>query len=269
MHWQAATTTILNTLVQQPRLGLITDIDGTISPIVAVPDAAFVTPRNLELLQALQPHLALTAVISGRTVTDTQKMVNLPGLVYIGNHGIEWWSNGQATIAPEVISYRPTLEAALKDIEPHLLPGMLLEDKGVTLSVHYRLTEQPDSVEDSFAPILQYIATQHGLSLFLGRRVFELRPPVQVNKGSALYTLVTQHHLDGAIYLGDDTTDVDALRMARRLREELTCYALGVGVESEHMPAALRETADLLVSGVQDVEAFLTWLLKARIASST
>jgi trehalose 6-phosphate phosphatase len=261
MHWKSST--LLTKLVSYPRLGLVTDVDGTISPIVDRPDAARVTPRCRELLQALQRHLALVAVISGRAAQDVQAMVDLAGVQVVGNHGLEWWCDGQVEIAPAVAAYRPALEAAAATVHTHLVPGMFVEDKGATLSIHYRRTADPAATADRLAALLPEIAGEHNLKIFRGNMIFELRPPVGIDKGSAFRQLVEKHQLDAALYLGDDTTDVDALRMARRLRDSATCYALGLGVESDHMPPALRDQADLLLSGVQDVEAFLAWLLNA------
>ncbi|MBN2469850.1 MAG: trehalose-phosphatase, partial [Anaerolineae bacterium] len=85
--WQADHP-LLQALLRAARLGIITDVDGTISPIVDDPDAARVTPRNRELLAALAGHLALVAVVSGRAAGDVQARVNLPDLVYVGNHGL-------------------------------------------------------------------------------------------------------------------------------------------------------------------------------------
>lgn len=269
MYWQAATSTLLGPVVSSARVGLVTDVDGTISPIVNHPDAAQVTPRSRALLADLRSHLALVAVISGRAAADVRERVGIPGLVYVGNHGLEWWAGERIEIAPEAAAFRPALEAALDAIRGEQGPGMLVEDKGATLSVHYRQTADPAAVSARLAPVLANLAGQHGLKLFQGRMVFEIRPPVDVNKGSAFQHLIARHNLDAALYLGDDTTDVDALRAARRLREEATCYAVGLGVESAHMPPAVRDHADLLLAGVQDVEAFLSWLLIARSASST
>jgi trehalose 6-phosphate phosphatase len=263
MHWQDARSTSLQRLLDAARPGVITDVDGTISPIVAHPDAAQVTPRSRDLLRDLHAHLALVAVISGRAVADVQARVNLPELVYVGNHGLEWWIDGQVQLAPEAAAHRPALEAALDAVRALQVPGMIVEDKGATLSVHYRQTSDPDTVAATFTPILQRIADERGLKLFQGRLVFEVRPPIQVNKGSAFSDLITYYHLDAAIYLGDDTTDVDALIMARRLRESGACYALGLGVTADETPPAVLDHADLLADGVQDVEAFLAWLLSA------
>jgi trehalose 6-phosphate phosphatase len=267
MSWQ--TSPLLTRLVDYTRLGLVTDVDGTISYLVEQPDAARVTPHSRDLLQALQRHLALVAVISGRAARDVQAMVDLPGVVIIGNHGLEWWRDGSVEIAPLAAAYRPALEAAAAAIRTRPLPGLFVEDKGATLSIHYRRTADPAATASWLADFLPEIAGEHNLKVFQGNMIFELRPPVGIDKGSAFQQLVERHRLDAAVYLGDDTTDVDALRMARHLRDGGTCYAVGLGVASDHTPPALRDAADLLLSGVQDVETFLGWLLNAVIASST
>ena len=268
-HWQTAIPSTLQRLVGQPSLGLVTDLDGTISPIVADPDAAQVTPRNRDLLRALQPYLALVAVISGRAVTDTRDRVNLPGLIYVGNHGLEWWAGDWIEIVPEARAYRPALEAALREIQSAQVAGLRIEDKGVTLSIHYRQTADPHGFEAAYLPTILAIATRHSLKLVQGRMVFELRPPLAINKGSAFFRLVQHDQLHAALYLGDDTTDADALIMARRMRQDGTCDALGLAVVSDDTPKSVRDSADLFLSGVSDVEAFLSWLLSARKASST
>jgi trehalose 6-phosphate phosphatase len=268
-YWQSAISSTLQRLIDKPRLGLVTDVDGTISPIVTDPDAAQVTPRNRELLRSLQPYLALVAVISGRAVVDVRDRVNVPELIYVGNHGLEWWAGDHVEIAPEAQTYRPALEAALEEIRSGQIPGMRIEDKRATLSVHYRQAANPRAFEAAFSPTIRRIAAQHGLKLFQGRMVFELRPPLDINKGSAFFRLVQHYQLDAALYLGDDTTDADALDMARRLRQDGTCDALGLGVVSDDTPASVRDSADLLLAGVADVEAFLSWMLSARKASST
>ena len=269
MHWQSATGGLLAPLVSAPRLGIVTDVDGTISPIVAAPDAAQVTPGNRALLAALAGKLALVAVISGRAVDDVRARVGVPGLVYVGNHGLEWWAGDQVEVPPDLQAYRPALESARRALASALLPGMALEDKGATLSLHYRQTDDPDAAAAAFRPVIERIASANGLRLFQGRMVFELRPPLEIDKGSAFARLVARYALDAAAYLGDDTTDADALQTARRLRQDGTCYALGLGVLGAETPAIVRDQADLSLSGVDDTEAFFAWLLNARSASST
>lgn len=262
MHWTSAKDTLLATWSAQPRIGLITDVDGTISHIVNQPDAATVTPGSREHLRTLHNQIALVAVVSGRAAGDVRRMVDLPELYYVGNHGLEWWSDGGVAITPEAEQFRPALEAAIREIEPHIVPGMIVEDKGATISVHYRQVASPAAVQGTLTPVLQKIAGAHHLRMFQGRMIFELRPPVEVNKGTAFRELVARNNLDAAMYIGDDTTDVDAMRMAREMRDTRTCYALAIGVEAAETPAPVRENADLLVSGVDEVETFLGWLVE-------
>ena len=263
------TSPLLTTLLEKPRIGLMTDMDGTISPIVEHPEAAQVTPHSRELLEALHAHLALVAVVSGRGASDLRTRVGLADLVYVGNHGLETWQDGQVVPVPETATFRPGLEKTLRALEPHLVPGIFIEDKGATVSVHYRQTADPAEVAAMLEPILENLTAQHGLSLFQGRKVFELRPPVPINKGTAFHHLIIQHRLDGALYLGDDVTDADAMRVARQLRNDGTCHAVTIGVGAEDAPAVVRENADIMLGSVYDVESFLDWLLKAVSASAT
>jgi trehalose 6-phosphate phosphatase len=269
MYWRDAISSMLRALVEKSRLGLITDMDGTISPIVEEPDAARITPRSRELLQALQTRLALVAVVSGRAAADIRDRVGLPGLVYVGNHGMERWNGDHIETSPEAAAFRPALESAMAAVRAQLAPGMRIEDKGVTLSIHYRQTADPETAAAQFRPLIETISARSGLRCFQGRMVFELRPPLDVNKGTIFSNLVTEYALDAAVYLGDDTTDADALIMARQMRQQGQCYSLGIGVESEDMPVVVRENADLLAAGVDDVESLLVWLFEARSASST
>ena len=268
MKWENAKDELFKA-ISKPRFGLITDVDGTISPIVNVPDEARVTPRNLELLAALGAQLTLMAVVSGRAAEDVYQRVGLPGLVYIGNHGMEQWTDGEVIVSPTAAAYRENLSAATPEIKQILLSGMRFEDKGATLSVHYRQTSHPEKVVKELTPIMQSIAEKYGLHLTQGRMVFEFRPPVKIDKGTAFEELVKTHRLEAAFYLGDDTTDVAVFLTARRLREAGQCLAYGLGVESQGTPQAVLTEADYLVQEVAGVELFLDWLSKARTASST
>ena len=267
--WQAARESHLRFLTTRSRIGLLTDVDGTISPIVPHPDDAQITPRSRELLAALSGCLTLVGVISGRSAADISRRVALPGLVYVGNHGLERWIGGVTQPDPSAVIYEPQVQAARKQIEPHLRPGMWIEDKATTLSVHYRQAEDPDAVAREFTSQIKQIAADRGLSFFEGRRIFEIRPPIDVNKGTVFRRLVIEYRLEAAIYIGDDVTDTDAFRAARALRESGQCYALGVGVESDVTPELVTETSDLSASGVSGVELLLAWLLSACKASST
>lgn len=268
-HWKNAVETALRPLVSLPRLGLVTDVDGTISPIVDQPDVAQVTPRAKDLLAALAVRLTLVAAVSGRAAADVRARVGLPGLVYVGNHGLERWVGGHVEAVPQAAAYRGALQTALDALRTLSLPGLIVEDKGATLSVHYRQTARPEESAALLRPLVAAIAAGAGLKMVEGRMVFELRPPLDIDKGSAFRDLVARYALDGAVYLGDDTTDADALRAARALRASGACYALGLGVVSDGAPEAVAASADLLLDGIQDVQDFLAWLLSVRMASSS
>lgn len=261
MNWTEAERSLLAPLIGGRRVGLVSDFDGTVSPIVANPDDARATERARAALTALAERLALLAFVSGRAVNDLRARAQINGAVYIGNHGMEHLTAQGITTPPEVATFRTTLDVATQTIASIDLPGLRLEDKRVTLSLHYRNTPDPDAAAAQLEPILNQLAAQHGLRVFRGRMVFELRPPFDINKGTALRTLVESHQLDAVAYIGDDTTDADALRVARQLREAGICQAVGVGVASDETPQVVRDAADMMVEGIAGVEAFLEWLL--------
>jgi trehalose 6-phosphate phosphatase len=188
--------------------------------------------------------------------------MQMPGVVYIGNHGLERCVDRQVRYNIDVEKYRPMFEACLKDLREIRLPGVQVEDKGVTVTLHYRQTQDPQKARDALLPRVQEIAAGRNLDFFEGRMIFELRPPIKVNKGTAFESLMHEFSLEGAIYVGDDTTDISALKIARRMRQSEKCYALGVGVISDSSPESLPSEADLLVFGVPEVEDLLAWLLE-------
>ncbi len=263
MHWQALKD--ITQFTQAQKLGLVTDVDGTISPIVTHAHAALVTPQSRAALKGLTAVLPLVGVISGRGAVDVRERVGVEGVVYMGNHGMERWRDGGLEIPPDVAAYRPNILAAVqtirRELETENIAGVWLEDKGATLSLHYRQAEDHAGIVAHFRPILHNIEARHGLTVFEGRMIFEIRPPLQMNKGTAFKTLVQEYGLTAAVYIGDDTTDLDAIRAAQALRADGTCYAVGIGVASPETPPAVLEGADYIAEGIADVEAFLAWLL--------
>ena len=184
MQRQEELMATLHKLAAYPRVGLISDMDGTLSPIVKNPADSAVTARNRELLQALHRELALVAIVSGRGAADLRRQVGLPELVYVGNHGLEQMDGDKVVAVPEAAAYRPALETAKAAVESQQVPGMWLEDKGVTLSVHYRNAPNPMGVKARYQPIMEQIAGENGLRFFMGRMIFELRPPIEIDKVS-------------------------------------------------------------------------------------
>jgi len=267
MYWQDAKDQ-LEPIITTQKFGLLLDVDGTISPIVTDPSAAQITDRARSILTNLQDCLPLLAFVSGRAAADIHKRVGIEGGLYIGNHGMEQWVNGSVERNPAVVKYRPNIEAAVGEAEPLFPDGMWAEDKITTISLHYRQARDPKRVSEDMKHVLGDIAAKHHLDLFEGNMIFELRPPVKINKGSALTRLIDEYDLEAVFFVGDDVTDSEAFEVARELREAGTCQAYALGVESDYMPAVVAETADYLALGVGGVEDFLSFSLSARVASS-
>lgn len=270
MHWTDAKDTLLAPFVSKARVGVVSDVDGTLSPIVDNPADAVVLPESKQHLIAMLPNVALLAFVSGRGAADIHERVGIDGGVYVGNHGMERWEGGSVQVAPSVAAYRPNLEAVMSAVQPKLIDGMAIEDKGASASVHYRRTADPQHTAQQMQPVLEAIAAEHDIDVHSGKMVFELRPPVQMNKGTAFRALIEDYTLDAAIYLGDDVTDADALRAAQDMRAAGTCFALAMGVQhAGDTPDLVARYADFTASSVEDVSAFLSWLSSALSASST
>lgn len=265
-HWKD-NLALLKELLTYDRIGLISDMDGTLSPIVPVPSDAKPSEKNRVLLQELNQRLSFVAVVSGRAVDDVRQRVDLPELSYVGNHGLERWQDNAVVLAPLAKPYRPNLEKAIHQIKEMMPDGMWVEDKQATLSVHYRDTDNPAQTAEHYHSHFEEIAIENDLKLFQGRMIFELRPPLDIDKGTVFKQLITENSLDAAIYIGDDTTDADALKMAQHLREKNICYSISVGVASDETPDSVLSSSDMMVDGVSGVEDFLEWLLKSVSAS--
>ncbi len=248
----------LGAVLRQRPCGLLTDIDGTISPIAATPDAAFVTSGARQRLERLAQHLDLVAAVSGRAAADAARMVGLPQLIYIGNHGMEVWQHGVARPLPVAEPFATAIATVLHDAQAQIdLPGVVWENKGVTASVHYRQTANPQAARSQIDAVLDHLASEHGLRLTEGQMVWEIRPPLGIDKGAAVRGLVREHGLQGAFFLGDDRTDADAFVALRELRDAGVCTTLAIGVIGPDTPPIVRDTADVLVDGVAGVEHIL------------
>jgi len=251
-------------LLGSGRAGLVTDIDGTISPIVARPEEAYVLPRAKQALERLKDRLALVAVVSGRAVGEARQMVDVDGLTYVGNHGLEIWTPHGPELVPEARPWVPRLAAVLEHIQrEYTEPGVHVENKGATASLHYRLAADPDRTRRELLEILARRAITSGLRVEEGRMVINLLPPLTVTKGSAVTWLVRQHRLDRLVYLGDDVTDAHAFRALAVLRQNGEVRTLGIGVVTPETPQSVRQLADTCVQSVEEVADLLCRTVEA------
>jgi len=261
----AAREKLAAALAARPR-GLFFDIDGTLSAIAPTPESATLLPDVAELLEQLRTRFDVVALVSGRAADDARRMVGLPGVLYIGNHGLERIEGDAATVQvlPEAEPYVEAVNTTLDDLDATLaarFPGVHIERKGVTGSIHVRNAPDPDAAEESIARSLTTIAVPRGLLVTRGRRIVEVRPPVAVDKGVAVAGVLRERGLRGALYLGDDRTDLDAFRALRQLADEGVCQTVAVAVLSPEAPPELAAAADITLPDISYVPGLLRWLL--------
>lgn len=243
------------------RLVLLVDIDGTISPIAPTPDLARVDFACRRALAALAAALPLVAAISGRSAAQAASIIGITNMVYVGNHGLERWQRGQVRPDPRAADMAWAVDAALSQLKGKLtLPGVLYEPKGLTASVHYRLSPDPDTARQIILEALQDIAPPLPILIREGRRVVEIRPAVTADKGTAIEGLLGEYQPEGALYLGDDRTDVDAFRALHRWASQKNGWSAAIAVANLETPREVLEEADYSLGGINEVRRFLIWL---------
>jgi trehalose 6-phosphate phosphatase len=269
----AALTRRVTEMVGAGRAGLVTDIDGTISAIVARPEEAMVLPLARTALAGLKQRLTLVAVVTGRSVADARQMVGIDDIIYVGNHGLEVYANGRAETVAEARPWVPRLAAVLDQVQnsldPSLKDGVIVENKGATASLHYRLTPDPDQARIHLLEILARTATPNGLRVEEGRRVLNLLPPLMVTKGSAVTWMVREHGLEQVVYVGDDITDAHAFRALDVLRQTGAVNTLSIGVVGPETPPSVRQLADASVPSVSAVAELFEAVLARLEAGDT
>ena len=249
-----------------PRLGgspriIMLDIDGTLAPIAPRPQDAVVPQATRRAIAALASRPGVhVAIVSGRAAADARRLVSVGNSWVIGNHGIEVVSpQGESEVAPAAAEYRGAVAQAARKIASAVthVAGVMLEDKVWTLSVHYRLADP--AVLPRLKAAIDAVAQQHGLRVTEGKGVYELRPPVDLHKGTAVVALARR--LGGLVpgttlvFAGDDVTDEDAFRILREHNPEAVTIRVG-GEETQ-------TEAEFRLPDPDAIRRFLEWLLAA------
>jgi trehalose 6-phosphate phosphatase len=248
-------------LLRLPRAGLVTDIDGTVAPIAPTPAAATVDENARRALERLLPRITLVAALTGRRAEDGAGLLNIAGLPVVGNHGMERLVDGALIVDPAVLPFAPNVHRVLEALRAAPLPpGTILENKGPTASVHYRLAPNHREARAALFALLSLLVAAEGLLLTEGRALFEIRPPVPINKGHAIRRLCTEYALDSIVMFGDDLTDVDAFVAVRDLRAagEVAGLAVGVVAPDGTAPPTVLASVDAIATGVTGIAALLT-----------
>ncbi len=241
---------------------LLSDYDGTLTPIVGRPDEAILPSEVREKLRALAAKPAFSVgIISGRALAEVKALVGTDGVYYAGNHGLEIEGPGLNLINPAAKAARVDMRNLARQLSAKLgnIEGVIVEDKGLSLSVHYRLVKRGEEkvVAEIFHQITSPWLHDGKIRTTSGKKVWEIRPPIDWHKGRAVETIIKQikalFNFEQllTIYLGDDTTDEDAFRVLHRPQG----WSIFVGQEN---PSS---NADYFLNSTLEVATFLSRLL--------
>lgn len=205
------------------RLLLLFDYDGTLTPIVARPQDAVLSPQMRSLLVDLSKNdKFVIGIVSGRGLGDLKSLVPIPGLIYAGNHGLEICGPGIAFAHPDV----QLSSQALDDVQALLasaladVPGLTVEHKGMSLTVHFRGTPDRynESVDNTVISVAELFVRLGQVKITRGKKVMEVRPNLDWNKGTAI-ARIRDSHPDRPLpmFFGDDQTDEDGFAVVQDL----------------------------------------------------
>jgi trehalose 6-phosphate phosphatase len=254
-HWTEQREALRGWLSSHSTILIGTDFDGTLAPLMPHANDVRLPAGTKAVLQKLIacPGIIL-AVISGRSLADVRRRVDLPGVLYAGNHGLEMTgTDGAEVLADGAAEAGPALRHVLAELTPALKrwPGVWIEDKQLTLSVHYR-----QAAESCCAEVEHWVKStvrDPALAIRPGKRIWEVRPAIEWHKGSALCRFMDQCHVsaDATAFLGDDASDVDAFR------ELPDGWTFMVGTDPDF-------TAHVRLRDPQDTTELLRWIIEQR-----
>jgi len=246
---------------------LVSDLDGTLSPIAPTPEEASVLPGCRRALERLRDRLDVVAVVSGRPGSEAKRLLGMEGVVYLGNHGLDPWIGMERPAGPatgQAETAGRSLRPALEDLKVALADqvGLRLEDKEATISIHYRSAPNPEAVRSLVLATAAQVAARRGLAVGEGKKVVELRPSHWPGKGACLEELARGCGLRGLVYLGDDYPDLHAFETLTQLRQREGLLTLSIGVGGPESPSELADSVDVMLAGPEQVEVLLQDLVK-------
>ena len=247
------------------RSAVLLDVDGVLAPIVQHPDDAHMPESTRRPLIEVARRYGVVACVSGRRASDARRIVSLGSIAYLGSHGSEVLMPG--AIAPQVDR---ELQAWTRRVQnfahEHFTEDLRklrvrLEDKEAIAALHWRGVPDEEEAQAAIEDVAA-AAERAGFTSHWGRKVLEIRPPVRIDKGAGIINLLRDRDLAAALYVGDDTTDLDAFRGLTELVEaDRLGTAVRVGVRSEEGPSELARAADVMVDGTDGVRGLLQALL--------
>ncbi len=245
------------------QAGIFLDFDGTLSDIVLIPSEARPVQGAADLLRELARSYRVVTIVSGRSAHELVEWVG-PDLEIWGVHGAERVVDGSVTSSPVVAPFTELMRRVLDEAQDGVarldLPGVVVEDKGVIIGLHFRAAADPDEAAGQLERVAAELAERHGLWRAGGRLAYELRPPVALSKESVVLEVVEESGVRAALFAGDDRVDLpgfDALDVLDRRG----LSTVRVGVESDEAPPELIERADVTVDGPAGMVELLRQLL--------
>ncbi|MBP9855275.1 MAG: trehalose-phosphatase [Candidatus Omnitrophica bacterium] len=211
--------------IKNKELFLFLDYDGTLTPIVETPDKAILSKEAKRILERLTWVAGCrVAIVSGRGLEDIQERVGLKNVIYVGNHGLEakWPTvSFKAIVGSENKEILTRIKMEIfEELTKNKIDHLLIEDKNCTLSIHYRLVDPKDmaGLEAMLKKIIDPYVVKKKIKVGLGKKVVEILPPVEWDKGKAVIWLLDDQHYHAEnhkilpIYIGDDLTDESAFK---------------------------------------------------------
>ena len=240
-----------------PEAALFLDYDGTLAPIVADPALAVPVDGIPELLSSLARRFALVAVVSGRPATFLADTLGAGrGFILAGLYGMELVEPGGGIAVPaEAEPWPPVVAGLVEEARAEAPPGLGVEDKGLTVTLHWRLAPETEGWASAFA---RSAAARTGLRAQPGRMSVELRPPIEADKGSVVRRFGSGHRAVGCF--GDDLGDLPAFRALDELERD-GAVVVRVAVVDPESPPEVAAAADVLVDGPEGARALLERLL--------
>ncbi len=199
------------------------DCDGTLAPIAKTPDQAVVPEESRKLLERLVgSSRCKVAIISGRALSDIKSKLGLKNIIYSGNHGLEIEGPKIRFITPVPLGYQKLIQVIKSDLNKKIAPikGAFVEDKGLSLAVHYRQVKKKDVslLKTVFHETIILYLVSDKVKIRSGKKVLEVRPSIEWDKGKVVLWLLARQQFSRAgenvmpVYIGDDLTDEDAFR---------------------------------------------------------
>jgi trehalose 6-phosphate phosphatase len=244
---------------------VLLDIDGTLAPIVRHAADAHVPEVTRTLLIEIAKRYRVVGCVSGRRASTARQIVAIGTIAYVGNHGAELLRPGSTR--PDVDEELAAWTARVREFAARIYTAehqrlrVRSEDKDSIAAFHWRGAPDEELAAEAVREIARR-AEEEGLAVHWGRKVLEVRPPVLLDKGLGIAALLHGGPVKAAVYVGDDTTDLDAFRGLRTLvgAGELET-AVCVAVSSDEAPPDLAREADVTVDGTAGVRGLLEALL--------